>query len=337
MGKIKVGVIGTGRIGKVHIENLVNRNSQADVTAIADVNESEVQKTALRFGIKNVYGSYNEILKSSEIDAVLICSSTNTHAQITQEAAKAGKHIFCEKPIDLSLERIKETIKVVEESGVKFMVGFNRRFDPNFLKVRETVGSGKIGKPHILKITSRDPEPPPATYIKVSGGLFLDMTIHDFDMARYLVGSEINEIYAKGGVLIDPVFEEEGDIDTAVTTLSFENGSIGIIDNSRKAAYGYDQRVEVFGSEGMIAVDNNTPDTHIRFDKSGAHKSLPLYFFMQRYTESYLQEINSFVKCIMEGADVPVGGKDGLLSVVAGLAAKKSIIENRPIKLKEIL
>ncbi|MBC8264927.1 MAG: inositol 2-dehydrogenase, partial [Anaerolineales bacterium] len=234
------------------------------------------------------------------------------------------------------LARIDRALEAVDKAGVKLQVGFNRRFDPNFKRVREMVAAGKIGAPHILRITSRDPGPPPIEYIKISGGIFLDMTIHDFDMARYLIGSEVAEIYAAGGVMVDPAIGEAGDIDTAVITLRFDNGVIGTIDNSRKAVYGYDQRVEVFGSEGMVAVSNNTPDTAVHSNAEGVHSSLPLFFFVERYTESYIAEMMAFMECIQQDKAPPVTGIDGRIPVVMGYAAQKSYEENRPVKLSEV-
>ncbi|MCB0283841.1 MAG: inositol 2-dehydrogenase, partial [Calditrichaeota bacterium] len=292
---------------------------------------------AAQFQIKQCTKDYKEILSNPEIDSVVICSPTNTHAQYIVEAAKSGKHIFCEKPVDLDLATIRNAIDVVEECGVKLMVGFNRRFDPNFRKVKDMVLAGKIGEPHILKITSRDPGPPPAEYIAVSGGMFLDMTIHDFDMARFIVGSEVQEVFVAANVLVDKKIGEAGDVDTAVITLRFENGAIGVIDNSRKAVYGYDQRLEIFGSAGMVKVDNNTPDNHNYFGADGVHASLPLNFFMDRYTDAYSNEMKEFCHAVLENKPVSVGGKDGLLSVAIGLAAKKSVAEKRPVKVSEIL
>jgi myo-inositol 2-dehydrogenase/D-chiro-inositol 1-dehydrogenase len=252
-----------------------------------------------------------------------------------EAAAAAGKQIFCEKPIDHDLVKIERALSAVENAGVKLQIGFNRRFDPNFRRVHEIVASGQIGTPHILRITSRDPEPPPIDYVKVSGGIFLDMTIHDFDMARFLIGSEVEEIYVKGGVMIDPRIGEEGDIDTAVIILSFANGTLGVIDNSRKAVYGYDQRVEVFGSEGMATVSNNTPDSAFVSDAKGVHAPLPLFFFMERYTDSYIAELRAFIRCIQQDTKPPVTGMDGRAAVVMGYAAKKSYLEDRPVKLSE--
>ena len=334
--KIRFGVIGAGRIGKIHAENLATRILDAEVVAIADINLPAAQETALRLRIPVVLDDYHAILSDPTIDAVAICSSTDTHARIVIEAATARKHIFCEKPIDHDLARIDAALEAVAQAGVKLQIGFNRRFDPNFRKVREMVAEGKIGKPHILRITSRDPAPPPVSYIKVSGGMFLDMTIHDFDMARYLVGSEVKSIYVAAGVMVDPRIGEAGDVDTAVITLHFENGTIGTIDNSRQAVYGYDQRVEVFGSEGMVSVENNLPDTHTYSASDGVHSSKPLYFFLERYTESFICEMKEFVKSIREDKMPPVTGKDGRIPVVIGMAAKKSYLEKRPVLLSEI-
>jgi len=303
---------------------------------LSDIFPDELATMEAKYDIPDSFLDYRHVLELSEIDAVAICTPTDTHYRMILDAAGAGKHIFCEKPVDLSPGKIREIAEAVEKSGVKLMVGFNRRFDPNFLKVRETVQSGKVGVPHVLKITSRDPSPPPENYLRSSGVLFLDMTIHDFDMARYLVGSEVTEVYARANVLVDPVFERAGDWDTSIVMLSFENGAMGTIDNSRKAVYGYDQRVEVFGSEGMVAVSNNLPDSHVRLDRTGTHSALPLNFFMERYTESYLREMHAFVDAIRENKPVPVGVNDGLMAVVIGLAAMKSVRENRPVRLTEI-
>jgi myo-inositol 2-dehydrogenase/D-chiro-inositol 1-dehydrogenase len=252
------------------------------------------------------------------------------------EAAQAGKHIFCEKPIDLDLSKIDAALDAVEKAGVKFQIGFNRRFDPNFRKIRAMVAAGKIGTPHILRITSRDPAPPPVSYVKASGGLFLDITIHDFDMARYLSGSEVEEVYTAAGVMVDPAIGEAGDVDTAVITLRFTSGAIGTIDNSRKAVYGYDQRVEVFGSGGMVQAQNNTPDQDVHFNEDGVHSAKPLYFFLERYMESFIAEMQEFVQCIREDTVPSVTGLDGRIPVVIGMAARKSYLENRPVRLSEI-
>ena len=337
MKKLKLGVIGTGRIGKVHIATLVQSVPQAEVIAVADVNISGATEVANGYGISAVYSNYKDVINHPEVEAVVICSPTDTHAQYIIEAAQAGKHIFCEKPVDLSLEVIQGALNAVEKAGVKLMVGFNRRFDPNFAKLKQLVIDGKIGDPHILKITSRDPAPPPAEYSAVSGGMFMDMTIHDFDMARYIVGSEVTEVYVKSAVLVDPAIGAAGDVDTAIITLTFANGAMGVIDNSRKAVYGYDQRVEIFGSKGMANADNNYPENHRYFANDGVHSSLPLNFFMDRYLDAYANEMKIFCNAVVNSLPLPVSGDDGLKSVAIALAAKKSVQENRPVKLSEIL
>jgi len=337
MKKLKIGVIGAGRIGKVHIATLVQSVPQAVVVAIADVNLNSANEVAKAFGITSVFSNYMDVINHPEVEAVVICSPTDTHARYIVDAAKAGKHIFCEKPVDLSLEVIKGAIKAVTTAGVKLMVGFNRRFDPNFLKIKQLVADGKIGDPHILKITSRDPAPLSAEYSAVSGGMFMDMTIHDFDMARYIAGSEVTEVYTKASVLVDPEIGKAGDVDTAIITLTFSNGAIGVIDNSRKAVYGYDQRVEIFGSKGMACADNNYPENHRYYASDGVHGSLPLNFFMDRYLDAYANEMKFFCDAVINDLQILVDGNDGLMSVAIALAAKKSHLEHRPVKLTEII
>lgn len=333
---VNIGLIGAGRIGRLHAEHLAFRLPEARLLALADVHRPAAEACAAQCQISTIYTEYQQLLADPAIEAVVICSSTDTHARIIEEAAQAGKHIFCEKPIDFALQKIDRALAAVQGAGVKLQIGFNRRFDPNFRHIYETVRSGKIGTPHLLRITSRDPAPPPLDYIKVSGGLFLDMTIHDFDMARYLIGSEVIAVYAVGGVRIDPQIGTAGDIDTAVLTLEFANGVIGTIDNSRQAVYGYDQRVEVFGSEGVIWAENNTPYRTMLSNKSGVHAPLPLHFFLERYTESYIAEMRAFIACIQQDTPPPVTGLDGRIPVVMGLAAQRSYQEHRPVTLQEI-
>ncbi len=336
MNKVNIGLIGAGRIGKMHAEHLAFRVPDANLVAVADVFPEAAQQCAATCRVPAAFSDYRRILDDPDVDAVVICSSTDTHAQIIEEAAAAGKHIFCEKPIDFDLARIDRALAAVERAGVKLQIGFNRRFDPSFKRARDLVAAGKIGEPHIVRITSRDPGPPPISYIKVSGGIFLDMTIHDFDMARYLIGDEVTEIFAVGAVLVDPEIGKAGDIDTAVITLRYQGGAIGTIDNSRKAVYGYDQRVEVFGSEGAVVVSNNKRDSAVLSDAQGVHGALPLFFFVERYTEAYIAEMQAFVECIQQDKAPPVTGIDGRVPVVMGYAAKKSYEENRPVKLSEI-
>lgn len=334
--KINVGVVGTGRIGKLHIEHLSQNISEADLVAICSLDSETAESLADKFKIPTITTDYHTLLSSSQIDAVIVASSTDTHVEICQEAAATGKHIFCEKPIALALDQIDETLASIEDAAVKFQVGFNRRFDMNFMKVREAIVTGEIGEPHILRITSRDPAPPPIEYVKISGGMFLDMTIHDFDMARYLIGDEVAEVYAVGGVRIDPKIGEVGDIDTAIITLRFQNGVLATIDNSRQAVYGYDQRVEVFGSKGMISVENPLTD-NVHFSGSeGSRNALPPYFFIERYKDAYLSEMQSFIRCITEDTEPVVTGVDGRVPIVMGYAALKSLCENRPVLLSEI-
>ncbi|MGQ9599851.1 MAG: inositol 2-dehydrogenase [Anaerolineae bacterium] len=334
--KINVGVIGTGRIGRLHAENLQYRIPEANLVAVSDVIMEAAEKVASELGVRAVYADPRYILDDKDIEAVLICSSTDAHAPLIEQAAEAGKQIFCEKPIALDLAAIDRALATVDRAGVKLQIGFNRRFDPNFRRIQEAVATGRIGTPHLLRITSRDPQPPPLAYIKVSGGIFLDMTIHDFDMARFLMGSEVEEIYAVGGVMVDPEIGKAGDLDTAILTLHFVNGALGTIDNSRQAVYGYDQRVEVFGSAGMVACTNNLPDTVVVSDAQGVHGSLPLFFFVERYIESYIAEMKAFIECIIHDTPPPVTGQDGRIPVVMGYTAKKSYVENRPVKLSEI-
>ncbi len=334
--KLRFGVIGAGRIGKIHAENLATRIPGVEVGTIADIDLKSAQELAVRLHVPVAVDDYHALLSDPNIDAVAICSSTDTHAKIIIEAARAGKHIFCEKPIDYDLSRIDAALEAVERAGVKLQIGFNRRFDPNFRKVRAMIVDGKIGEPQIIRITSRDPAPPPVSYIKVSGGMFLDMTIHDFDMARYLSGSEVVEVYTAAGVLVDPGIGEAGDVDTAVITLYFANGAMGTIDNCRKAAYGYDQRVEVFGSEGMLQAHNNTPDNDIYFNADGVHSAKPLHFFLERYMDSFIAELKDFVQSIVDDTTPPVVGKDGRIPVMIAMAAKKSYLEHRPVRLSEI-
>ncbi|MGM0838473.1 MAG: inositol 2-dehydrogenase [Bacillota bacterium] len=329
---LTVGIIGAGRIGKLHAENLIGI-PQVKVKMISDILPEAVDKWAFSVGIKNVTDNHHDILMDEEIDAVFICSPTNTHVDFIKEAAKRGKHIFCEKPISFILANTNDALQVVKEAGVKLQVGFNRRFDHNFRKVFETVQAGTIGVPHIVKITSRDPEPPPEQYVKTSGGMFMDMTIHDFDMARYVTGSEVVEVYVQGACLVDPVFADNGDIDTAVITLKFENGTIGVIDNSRKAVYGYDQRVEVFGSKGSISVQNDLPTTAEISTADGVYREKPKYFFLERYQDAYVKETVAFIDSILHDKPPLCTGNDGYQAERIAKAAKESFETGKPVEI----
>lgn len=335
---VKVGIIGAGRIGKVHITSISTRIKEATIRAVVDPYLDEgTAKWAKDMGVEYTTRDYKEVLEDKEIDAVIICSSTDTHTSISLEAIRAGKHVFCEKPIDHDTEKIQEVIKALENTNLKYQVGFNRRFDHNFEAVKEAVVKGKIGKPEIIKITSRDPEPPSIDYIKVSGGMYLDMTIHDFDMARFLTGCDAKEIYVQSANRVDPLIGKAGDVDTAVLTLKMEDDTLVVIDNCRRSAYGYDQRVEVFGSKGMVSISNDTDSSAVISNAQGVSAEKPQFFFLERYMESYEKEIRSFIHSIATNEDTPVNVVDGLKPVVMALAAKKSQEEHRPVDISEIL
>ena len=337
MKQLNIGIIGAGRIGKVHMQSITYNVPTAKVLGITDVFKDGLQELADKYGIEKVYADYKEMLADKDIDAVLVCSSTDTHADISIEAAKAGKHVFCEKPVDLTPEKVQAVIDAVAEAGVKLQVGFNRRFDHNFAHVRSLINEGKVGNLELIKITSRDPEPPPAEYAAVSGGMFLDMTIHDFDMARFLAGSDVTEVYASATCLVDPAIGEAGDVDTAIINLKFENGALGVIDNSRRAAYGYDQRIEVFGSKGAAMAANDTPTNVTVMNAEGVTTDKPLYFFLERYMQSFRDEMIQFVDAVLNDKETPTTGVDGLNSILVALAAKKSVKEGRPVKISEIM
>ena len=336
MQKLEIGIIGAGRIGKVHAETLAFRVPEARLAAITDVNREAAKALAARCSIPTVADSSVDIFADPHIDAVLICSSTDTHADLIVEAAKAGKHIFCEKPIAFSLAAIDRALAAVKAAGVQLQIGFNRRFDANFARVRQAIAAGEIGKPSLMHIISRDPAPPPIAYVRSSGGIFLDMTIHDFDMARFLIGDEVEEIYTAAGVMVDPEIGAAGDLDTALIVMRFRSGVIGTIDNSRKAVYGYDQRVEVLGSQGKIETGNCYPNQAVISSGKNVNRDLPLNFFMERYTESFAAEMRSFVTAVLEKRTTEVTGIDGRIPVVMALAARKSYDEHRPVPLKEI-
>ena len=334
--KLKVGIIGAGRIGRVHTLSIMNYIPEVEIRAISDINIDAAKEWAAKTGIKNAFSDYRDILKDPDIDAVLVCSSTDTHSQISVEAARAGKHIFCEKPVDLSIPKVVAVLDAANEAGVKLQIGFNRRFDHNFRKIKELIKNGTLGDLHILKITSRDPEPPSALYAAASGGMFMDMTIHDFDMARFMMECDPEEIYVASACLVDEEIGKAGDVDTAVITIKFENGAICVIDNSRKAVYGYDQRIEAFGSKGKAEIANDTESTASWSTAEGVFSEKPKYFFLERYMDSFALEMKMFIEAILLDKETPVVGFDGLQPIKMGLAAKKSVEEGRPVKLSEI-
>ena len=335
--KLNIGVFGVGRIGKIHSENIARFIPQAKLEGVADIKLTAEQEVWARgLGARIVSKNPEDILRDPSIEAVAVCSSTDTHADLVIAAAAAGKHIFCEKPVDLSVAKVVSALDAAKKAGVKLQIGFNRRFDHNFARIREYTLAGKIGNVHLVKISSRDPAPPPLAYVAVSGGIFLDMMIHDFDMARFQAGSEITEVYASGAVLIDPEIGRAGDVDTALVTLKFANGAIGVIDNSRKAAYGYDQRVEVFGSAGAAMADNDLPNTVKLYGEGGVTGEKPLYFFLERYKGAYVEEMVSFTDAVRNNRPAAVSGEDGLENMYAALAAGKSLKEGRPVKIEEV-
>ena len=335
MKKLKVGIIGAGRIGQVHAKSITYHIPQAEIVAISDIYEEGAKKVAEELGIPAYYKDYHEILNNPEIEAVLICSSTDTHADIACEAAEAGKHIFCEKPVDLTIAKIKKVIAAVEKAGVKLQIGFNRRYDHNFAYIKSLANQGKLGTLQTIKITSRDPEPPGPAYVKVSGGIFLDMTVHDFDMARF-IGGEVEEVYANATVMVDEEIGRAGDVDTALIALKFKSGAIGVIDNCRKACYGYDQRLEVFGSGGQASAANDTPTNVAYINENGNVTDKPLYFFLERYMQSFVDEMTEFVDAVVNDVATKTTVNDGLEALRLGLAAKLSVAEHRPVKLSEI-
>src|SRR6266567_8793338 len=333
---LKIGLIGAGRIGHLHAEHLTTRIPSADVLMVADAFEETARQCAESFAIASFTRDYRVVLDRPDIEAVVICSSTDTHARIIEEAAQARKHIFCEKPIALDLASIDRALKAVKRAGVKLQIGFNRRFDASFNRAHQAIERGEIGQPHQFDIVSRDPTPPPIEYIRVSGGIFLDMTIHDFDMTRFLIGSEVEEVFAQAGPTSDPDIAAAGDVDNAVVMLQFANGVIGTISNSRHAVYGYDQRVELLGSAGAVSIGNNYPNTAIISDSHSVRRDLPQHFFVERYSESFVAEIAAFVDAVLHEEPVPVTGNDGRIPVVMALAAHKSLVEHRPVRLSEI-
>lgn len=324
-GAVRVGVIGTGRIGQLHAEVVARRVPGATLAAVCDADAAAAATAAEAFGARVSVDALD--LVRGDVDAVAICSSSDTHVDLMVAAAEAGKAIFCEKPISLDLDEMDRGLAAVERAGVPFQVGFNRRFDPAHASVAKAVASGEIGEPHLVRISSRDPEPPPLEYARRSGGLFLDMTIHDFDMARFVTGSEVVEVFARGAVRVDPRWSEIDDVDTAVVALVHANGCLTAIDNSRRAAYGFDQRVEAFGSMGMAASENPPAFSGIVLTQAGARRPPLHHFFLERYMASYELEWRAFVDALREGRQPPVGPTDARAPLLIGLAAWRSVRE----------
>lgn len=331
--KITVGVVGAGRIGKLHMNNMKNM-PQVRLKTVSDIFADDLKDWFAESGAEKLTRDYRELVNDPGIDAVFICTSTDTHTQIIREAAGAGKHIFCEKPISFSEEETLKAYEAVQKAGVKFQVGFNRRYDRNFHKVKQLVEKKVIGDLHVLKITSRDPNPPSLDYVSRSGGIFMDMTIHDFDMARYISGSEVEEVHVQGATLINPKIAELGDVDTAIITLKFANGAMGVIDNSRQAVYGYDQRLEAFGSKGSAQVNNETESRVDLLSEDGVKGDNPLYFFLERYNDAFIQEVKEFVEAVMNNQEIRTTFKDGIMAQRIAMAARESLESGQPAKVK---
>lgn len=334
-GVVRIGLIGAGRIGQVHCVAL-GRNPDAKITIVADFFVEAAKKCAATYKIPRAVQDWKEVVRSPDVDAVVICSPSDTHHDIILGAAAAGKHIFCEKPIDYNLKRIDEALAAVSRSGVLFQLGFQRRFDTHFKRVRDAVQSGEIGETFMLNIISRDPAPPPIEYVKKSGGLFFDMMTHDFDMARFVMGCEVVEVSATA-TSFDPEISAVGDITSAVVSLKFENGAVGVIQCCRKAVYGYDQRIEVLGSEGAVEIGNVYPNVATVHGGDRIKRDLPLNFFMDRYKDAYEAEMVSFVDSIANNRPPVVTGIDGKIPVVLAFAAAKSLKEGRTVQVSEIL
>jgi myo-inositol 2-dehydrogenase/D-chiro-inositol 1-dehydrogenase len=332
---LRIGVIGVGRIGRMHAELLSRQVPGAAVTRLHDAYEPNLREVSDRLGIAAT-SDLDELLGAEDVDAVAICTSTDTHADLIVAAARAGKAIFCEKPVSLDLAEVDRALAAVDAAGVPFQIGFNRRFDPAHAAVAAAVAAGELGDPQIVRITSRDPAPPPLEYIRTSGGIFLDMTIHDFDMARFVAGSEVVEVYARGGVRVDQAFAAANDVDTAVVVLEHANGCLTTIDNSRQAVYGYDQRVEVFGSTGMAASENPLAHSAVVRTASGMRSATLPYFYLERYIPSYLREWEAFVAAVGTGRPPAVGAPDARAPLVIGLAAWRSLREHRPVRIEEV-
>lgn len=329
--RLRIGLIGAGRIGAVRADALTNNLPQARLVAISDAYPPAARQLAARLGSPEVREDWRDITADPGIDAVFVCTPTSTHSEIMTTSADAGKHLFVEKPIALDMSQVESALAAVDRAGVLLQVGFNRRWDPTFSRVRQAVLDGTIGEIHLLHIISRDPAPPPLSYVVTSGGLFADMTIHDFDMARYLVGNEVTSVYARGAVRISPEIRDAGDIDTAMIMLTFENGVLGTIENSRQAVYGYDQRAELLGSLGGISTGNIYPNQVIVSTASDVRRDLPLNFFMQRYAESYVIETRAFIDAVLAGRMPSPTGADGRAALQIAIAARESLLTGQPV------
>ena len=327
MNKINLAILGLGRIGKIHAENVISLNECNLKIIIDPISDSDNNFTDL--GVKQSK-HFDDLLNESDIDGVIICSPSKYHVSQIKSLSELTKNIFCEKPLGLSIEEILDVKSLVSKKNLNLHIGFNRRYDPDFSELKRRILNDEIGDLHMIKITSRDPAPPPISYIKKSGGIFLDMTIHDFDMVKYLSGSEISELYVKGGCFVDPEIEKAKDVDTAIINMSLKNGVLATINNSRKAVYGYDQRIEVLGSKGVLKVENKLLNKVVKGTGEGFISSNPQNFFIDRYEQSYKKELMNFVQSIKGDLVDHADADDGLHALKAGLAANNSLLNNTP-------
>ena len=330
---LNVGLLGAGRIAGVHA-TAITTNPGSRLAAVSDFIPENAQKLAAKYG--TIARTTDEIIADPTIDAVLIATSTDTHSDLIERATAAGKAVLCEKPVDLSLARAQACQKAVARNGKPVMIGFNRRFDPNFAALKAAADKGEIGKTELLSITSFDPAPPPVAYIKVSGGIFRDMMIHDFDMANFLMGAPPVSVSAAASSIVDPAIGEAGDYDTAVVTLTYADGRIAVIKNSRRAVYGYDQRVEMLGSEGLLQAQNMLESTVVKSTTAGVTAAKPTYFFLERYMPSYAAEWAAFVDAVSTGKPLPVTLSDGVAALAMAEAATLSAKSGKPVLLADV-
>ena len=326
---LRLGVLGAGRMGRVHAENLARHIAGAEIAVWTDPTEPDLQRLARELGVERIADHWRQVIDADDIDAVVIATPTDTHYEIVMAAARRRLAIFCEKPLDLRLPRLLEIHAEVERSHVPLMVAFQRRFDPAFAALQRDVAAGRRGTPYTIRTVSRDSRLPPEAFVPRSGGIFMDMTVHDFDMSRFLLGQEIEEVYARASCLIDPMFERHGDWDTALVSVRFAGGAIGVIENGRLASYGYDQRIEIFGSGGVLTVDN--PPSALR---SSSGDVVP--FFAERYADAYRIELQAFVDALRARAPMPVDVVASIRAVEAALAARRSVEEGRSVRVEEM-
>ena len=327
---IRLALFGAGRIGNIHGRNVL-LHPQAEMVALHDPYQPNAESLSKALGCEQK--SVAQIFADDSIDAVMVCSATDTHAELIEQAVDAGKHVFCEKPIDLSLVRVQQVVAKVEASNIVAMVAFNRRFDPSFSLLQQRLASGEVGDVELLSIISKDPAPPPVDYIKGSGGLFRDMTIHDFDMARFLLAEEVSQVSAHASCLVDPAIGQAGDVDTAVITLTTASGKLAQITNSRRASFGYDQRLEVHGSRGLLCAENIKEHMVTSATQQGVITAKPMHFFLERYELAYRAELHAFINALNGESVILPTLHDGLQALLLAEAAMQSIEQGRSIAL----